>query len=266
MLTDQRRALPKQGLPGTFVHGLGLLYAFAAFLLALSAFLYAIPFLANFRTAGAPLVSPTIDVGRAAAAQWAAAVDLGLVMLFGLQHSLMAREGFKRRLRRRFPAGLERATYVLASSLTFWPVLLLWQPIPFVLVDFSGVRIVLTTAYLAGWLIVLTGALNNDLLELWGVRQAWAWSRGKTHASQPFKERWLYGRVRHPIYLGLFIAFWATPVLTAGHALFAAAMTAYILIGARFEERDLVRKHGRPYRDYQRTVPAFLPRLRSRAN
>ena len=157
-----------------------------------------------------------------------------------------------------FPEGLERATYVHASNLTLWPVLLFWQPIPIVLVDLSSVRPLMMGIYWVGWLIVLLSSLNIDLLELWGLRQAWSWSRGEVYEPPPFKESWLYRQVRHPIYLGLLIAFWATPQLTVGHALFAGCMSAYIFIGAWFEERDLVRKHGESYRDYQRKVPAYL--------
>ena len=184
--------------------------------------------------------------------------DVCLIALFGLQHSLMARDGFKQWLTRNVPEGLERATYVHASNLALWPVLLLWQPIPFVLVDLSPVRPLMTAVYWVGWLIVLLSSLNIDLLELWGVRQARSWSRGEVYVPPPFKESWLYRRVRHPIYLGLLLVFWATPQLTAGHVLFAGCMSAYIFIGTWFEERDLVRKHGQSYRDYQRKVPRLL--------
>jgi protein-S-isoprenylcysteine O-methyltransferase Ste14 len=118
--------------------------------------------------------------------------------------------------------------------------------------------------YWLGWLIVLLASLNIDLLELWGVRQAMSWARGETYQPPPFKESWLYRRVRHPIYLGLLIAFWATPQFTVGHVLFAACMSAYILIGTWYEERDLVRAYGQSYRSYQRAVPAYLPRLLTR--
>ena len=117
----------------------------------------------------------------------------------------------------------------------------------------------MTGIYWLGWLIVLLSSLNIDLLELWGLRQAWSWARGEVYEPPPFKQSWLFRLVRHPIYLGLLIAFWATPWLTAGHALFAGCMSAYIFIGAWFEERDLVRKHGESYRDYQRKVPGYLP-------
>jgi len=250
--------------PGGLLRALGLLYALVAFVAALALFLYAIPFLGNLRFLKRAIVNPTIDLGPSAPVVWAILVDCGLILLFGLQHSLMARDGFKRWLVRNIPGGLERATYVHASNLTLWPVLLFWQPLPVVLVDLSAVRPLVTAIYWAGWLIVLLSSLNIDLLELWGVRQAWSWSRGEVYASPPFKESWLYRQVRHPIYLGLLIAFWATPQLTAGHALFAGCMSAYIFIGAWFEERDLVRKHGQSYRDYQRKVPPYLPALRRR--
>ena len=253
----QRKTKPPSGLLRT----LGLAYALAAFVAALALFLYAIPFLGDLRVLKRAIVNPTIDLGPPAPVLWAILADGCLILLFGLQHSLMARDGFKRWLARILPEGLERVTYVHASNLALWPVLLLWQPIPTVLVDLSAVRALVTAIYWAGWLIVLVSSLNIDLLELWGVRQALSWSRGEVYEPPPFKENWLYRQVRHPIYLGLLIAFWATPRLTAGHVLFAGCMSAYIFIGAWFEERDLVRKYGDAYRDYQRKVPGYLPRL-----
>ena len=247
--------------PGGLFRALGLLYALIAFVTALALFLYAIPFLGNLRFLKQAIVSPSIDLGPPTPIHSAVLVDGFLILLFGLQHSLMARKGFKRWLARNIPDGLERATYVHASNLALWPVLLFWQPIPAVLVDLSAVRPLMTGIYWAGWLIVLVSSLNIDLLELWGLRQAWSWARGEVYQPPPFKEKWLYRQVRHPIYLGLLLAFWATPQLTAGHALFAGCMSAYIFIGTWFEERDLVRRHGDSYRDYQRNVPAYLPRL-----
>jgi protein-S-isoprenylcysteine O-methyltransferase Ste14 len=264
MAVSQSVVQTKTKPPGGLLRALGLLYALVAFVAALALFLYAIPFLINLRSPKGTMVTPSIDVGPSAPVAWAVLIDLCLILLFGLQHSIMARDGFKRWLARNFPEGLERATYVHASNLTLWPVLLLWQPIPTLLVDLSGLRPLTTGIYWAGWLIVLLSSLNIDLLELWGLRQAWSWSRGEIYQPPPFKESWLYRRVRHPIYLGLLIVFWATPWLTVGHALFAGCMSAYIFIGTWFEERDLVRRHGNSYRDYQRKVPAYLPSVRRR--
>jgi protein-S-isoprenylcysteine O-methyltransferase Ste14 len=264
MATSQSFVQTKTTPPGGLLRALGLLYALVAFVAALALFLYAIPFLINLRYLKGAVVSPSIDVGSSVPVVWAALIDVCLILLFGLQHSVMARDGFKRWLARNFPEGLERATYVHASNLTLWPVLLLWQPIPTVLVDLSGLRPLMTGIYWSGWLIVLLSSLNIDLLALWGLRQAWSWARGEAYEPPPFKENWLYRHVRHPIYLGLLIVFWATPWLTVGHVLFAGCMSAYIFIGAWFEERDLVRKHGDSYRDYQRKVPAYLPALRRR--
>jgi methanethiol S-methyltransferase len=250
--------------PGGLLCALGIAYALLAFAGAMALFVYAIPFLANLRFLSRTIVEPSIDFGPALSMPWTIIVDCGLIVLFGLQHSLMARDGFKQWLVRNIPAGLERATYVHGSNLTLWPVLLFWQPIPTVLVDLTGVRPLMVAIYWLGWLIVLLSSLNIDLLELWGLRQAWSWSRGEVYQPPPFKENWLYRRVRHPIYLGLLLAFWSTPYLTAGHALFASCMSAYVFIGAWFEERDLVRKHGQSYRDYQRDVPGYLPALTGR--
>jgi protein-S-isoprenylcysteine O-methyltransferase Ste14 len=257
-------APPAAHPPGATLRALGLAYALAAFLAALALFLYAIPFLGNLGLLKRLIVYPSVDFGPQHGVAWAALMDVGLILLFGLQHSLMAREFFKRWLTRNLPQGLERATYVHASNLTLWPVLLFWQPIPAVLVDLSGVRAVMSTIFWLGWLIVLLSSLNIDLAELWGLRQARSWSRGEVYAPPPFKASWLYRLVRHPIYLGLLVAFWATPQLTVGHALFAGCMSAYILIGTRFEERDLVHKHGPSYREYQHKVPALIPGGRRR--
>jgi methanethiol S-methyltransferase len=254
----------KANPPGGLLCALGIAYALLAFAGAMALFVYAIPFLANLRFLSRTIVEPSIDFGPALSMPWTIIVDCGLIVLFGLQHSLMARDGFKQWLVRNIPAGLERATYVHGSNLTLWPVLLFWQPIPTVLVDLTAVRPLMVAIYWLGWLIVLLSSLNIDLLELWGLRQAWSWSRGEVYQPPPFKENWLYRRVRHPIYLGLLLAFWSTPYLTAGHALFASCMSAYVFIGAWFEERDLVRKHGQSYRDYQRDVPAYMPALTGR--
>ena len=245
--------------PGGFQGALGVVYAGTAFITAFALFLYTIPFLANLRFHKSLIISPTVDLGPRASISRAVLIDGVLILLFGLQHSLMAREGFKRWLRAFVPDGLERATYVHASNLALWPVLLFWHPIPTVLIDLSIIRPFMTSIYWLGWLIVLLSSLNIDLLELWGVRQATSWSRGEVYVRPPFKENWLYRRVRHPIYLGLLLVFWATALLTVGHALFAGCMSAYIFIGAWFEERDLVRKHGDSYRDYQRKVPPYVP-------
>ncbi len=261
-MTTMRRQAGSETSPRSALLGaLGAAYALVAFAPALALFLYAIPFLANLKIAKQAVVTPSIDIGDPGPVATAVLVDSLLIALFGLQHSLMARPGFKRRLMRLVPSALERATYVHASNLALWPVLLFWQPLPYVLVDLSSQRALISAIYWLGWLIVLLASLNIDLLELWGVRQAMSWARGEAYAPPPFRESWLYRRVRHPIYLGLLIAFWATPQLTAGHALFAAGMSAYILIGTWFEERDLVRTYGDAYRSYRRAVPAYLPRL-----
>jgi protein-S-isoprenylcysteine O-methyltransferase Ste14 len=261
MAVSQPLAQFKTKPPGGLLRALGVAYALAAFAGAFALFIYAVPFLANLRYPKSLIVDPSIDFGPSTAVPGAILADACLIGLFGLQHSLMARDGFKQWLTRNVPEGLERATYVHASNLALWPVLVFWQPIPFVLVDLSAVRPLMTAVYWTGWLVVLLSSLNIDLLELWGVRQAQSWSRGEVYVPPPFKESWLYRQVRHPIYLGLLLVFWATPQLTAGHVLFAGCMSAYIFIGTWFEERDLVRKYGQSYRDYQRKVPAYFPRL-----
>ena len=225
--------------------------AYAAFLLSAA---WAIGFLAD---RGAPT---TID-GPATGPAWVAlAVDAALLLAFAVQHSVMARAGFKRRLTRLIPAAAERSTYVLVASLLLFALFGWWQPAPAVIwqvgVPWSAA---IWVVYAAGWVIVVWSTFMVDHADFLGLKQAYLRLRGRAYRSPEFTQRQLYRWCRHPMMLGLVIAFWATPRMTAGHLFFAAAATAYIAVGIRFEERDLRAQIGADYEEYASRVPALVP-------
>jgi protein-S-isoprenylcysteine O-methyltransferase Ste14 len=202
-----------------------------------------------------------IDHGARHPAAAAVAVDLALLLLFAVQHTAMARAGFKAWLTRRVPHGLERSTYVLASSAVLALVLAARQPIGGSVWDLHGVAAgAAWTAFAIGWTIAISSTFMIDHLDFLGLRAAHRHARGLARVAPPFRERWLFALVRHPLMLGLLIAFWSTPHLTGGHLLFAAASSGYIAVGIRFEERDLHRELGDVYADYAERVPALVPR------
>ncbi len=203
-------------------------------------------------------VAHTVDSGPAGSAWLAVPVDLGLVLLFGAQHSVMARDGFKRRLARVLPEPVERSTYVLAASLALGLVFGAWRPVPVTVWRFGGVWAALTwTVYALGWVVVIAATFMVDHLDFLGLRQAAAY--GRPYRAAGFTVRWMYRWVRHPLMLGLLVTFWAAPRMTAGHLLFALAGSGYIAVGVHFEERDLRHRFGADYDDYARRVPAVIP-------
>lgn len=237
------------------------LYGIICYIIFLVAFLYAIAFVGDFP------VPYTVDHGRDAAMPTALVINLILLGIFAVQHSVMARRGFKRWLTRWLPAPMERSTYVLLSSaaliLLFWQ----WRPIPAVIWD---VRMpwawwLLYALFTLGWLVVLTGSFAINHFDLFGLRQAWLGARGCPYKEIELKENLFYRLVRHPLMLGFLVAFWAIPHMSAGHLLFAIATTGYVLIAVKlFEERDLLAMHGEAYRAYQRRVPMLCPWPRPR--
>lgn len=195
----------------------------------------------------------------------AVGVDLALLGLFALQHSVMARPGFKRIWTRLVPQPIERSTYVLISCLVTFLLIWQWRGIDTVVwkVQHPLAHSLLWALFAAGWLLVPAVTLLINHFDLFGTRQTWLYLRGRPYASLPLRAPLLYKRVRHPLYLGWTLAFWATPTMTLGHLLFAGMMTLYMALAALVEERDLVAQHGDAYRDYQRRVPMFIPRLRA---
>jgi protein-S-isoprenylcysteine O-methyltransferase Ste14 len=234
-----------------------LTYGTLCYLLSLAAFLYAVGFVGGFLT-------PTrLDGPRQGPLAAALAIDGGLLALFAVQHSGMARPGFKRWLTRFVPQPAERSTYVLLSSaallLLFWQ----WRPLGGALWEAPGgaARAAVSAAYAAGWLAVLLTTFLINHPDLFGLRQVWLAFRGVPYTALRFATPWPYRVVRHPLYVGWLTVFWAAPTMTAAHLLFAAGMTAYILAAVRWEERDLVAAHPE-YAAYRRRVPMLLPRLR----
>lgn len=234
---------------------LGFLYGVVAYVAFLAAFLYAIGFVGNI------VVPKTIDSGPAGPWLPALIIDVVLLGIFAVQHSGMARIGFKKWLTRFMPASIERSTYVLLSSAVLGLLYWLWQPIPAVIWDVSGTAgaTVLWILFWAGWLIVLAGSFMIDHFDLFGLRQVTLAMQDKPYTSIGFKTPMLYKYVRHPLMTGFVIAFWATPVMTAGHLLFAVATTGYILLALQLEERDLLAAHGDHYKEYQGTVSMLFP-------
>ncbi|MDX1658628.1 MAG: isoprenylcysteine carboxylmethyltransferase family protein [Nitriliruptorales bacterium] len=231
-------------------------YGFVAYAAFLAVFAYFVGFIEGL------IVPKGIDDGPDTTVWIAALADVGLITMFGLQHSVMARPGFKRWWKRYVPEPIERSTYVAISTATLALVMLLWQPIPEVVWEINAQpwRGIVYGISFAGWGILLLATFLIDHFDLFGVKQVVRHQRGEAYEHPTFKTPLLYRYVRHPLLLGFLIAFWAAPTMTVGHLLFAGAMTIYILVAVRYEERDLIRYHGDQYRRYRDEVPRLIPR------
>ena len=233
-------------------------FGVVSYLIFFAVFLYAIGFIGGFAT-------PTLlDGDPHASLPTALAVDLALLAAFALQHSGMARPAFKRWWTRIVPEEAERSTYVLLSSLALAALFVYWQPIGGVIWSVTGAaRSSLIGLYLFGWVLLLYTTFLIDHFDLFGLKQVWRRLGNKTYRAPAFRTPALYKLVRHPLYVGWLVIFWAAPTMTAAHLLFAFACTSYILIAIRWEERDLADAFGNTYRDYQARTPMLIPRLRS---
>ena len=240
---------------------LSLAYGVLVYLACLASFVYAMLFLADV------VVPRSIDTGSAAPLVPALLIDLALLGVFGVQHSVMARRSFKRWWTRIVPPAVERTTFVLAATLALAALFWQWRPIaePVIWrVESTFGTGLLTTLYWLGWGIAFLSTSLIDHFELFGLLQVHAQVIGRGRPVAAFHTPLLYRFVRHPIYFGFLLAFWAAPVMSAGHLLFSIASTGYILIGVWFEERDLVAQFGERYRAYREQVGMLLPRPRRR--
>ncbi len=234
---------------------IAFLYGLVAYLVFLGSFLYAIGFVTGIA------VPKTIDSGPFAPMSEALIVDLLLLGLFAIQHSVMARKEFKQWSAQFVPASVERNTYVLVSSLVLILMYWQWRAIPAVVwqVTNQGLAQALLGLSLVGWLIVLLGTFLINHFELFGLQQVTNNLTGRTVPAPKFVTPFFYKVVRHPIYVGFLIAFWATPIMTMGHLLFSIMTTGYIIIGTLLEERDLIATFGDDYRRYRERVSMLIP-------
>jgi protein-S-isoprenylcysteine O-methyltransferase Ste14 len=242
-----------------FARFLMLFYAIVSYAVFLVSSLYAVGFVGNY------LVPNSIDAGGRTNLSEAIVVDLLLLGIFAIQHSIVARPAFKQWWAKIFPVACQRSTYVLLSSLILLLLFWQWRPIPIQVWQIDGIAAwLLIGVYWLGWLIVFASTFMIDHFDLTGLRQAFFARRGAELPGQSFKTPRLYKIVRHPLMLGFLLVFWATPGMTAGHLLFAIMTTAYILVGLQFEERDLIAEFGATYQQYRRRVPMLLPRILGR--
>lgn len=237
-----------------------LLYGVISYAIFFATFLYAIGFVGNL------LVPKSIDSAPLLPLASAIGVNILLLGVFALQHSIMARPAFKKWWTRHVPRAMERSTYVLFSSLALIAMFVFWQPMGGVIweVQHPLGQAILYGLFALGWLLVLLATFLINHFDLFGLRQVWLFFRGRDYTPLSFGTPWLYKYIRHPLYLGWFFAFWATPTMTVAHLLFAIMTTLYILLAIQLEEKDLIAEHGKRYIDYRKQVPMIIPRLQGR--
>lgn len=237
------------------------MYGIIAYFAFFGSILYAIGFVGNL------VVPKTIDGEPQVPMLNAILINGSLLLLFALQHSIMARPAFKRWFTRIIPEVIERSTYVLLSSLCLALMMWQWQPMGGMIwsTDNATVKTILMVIYLVGWAIVFLSSFLINHFDLFGLRQVWLYFNGKPYTHLKFKLPFLYKYVRHPLYLGLLIAFWSTPVMTITHLFFAILTTGYVFTGIQFEEKDLVNTFGEKYKSYKKKAPMIIPFTKKKA-
>jgi methanethiol S-methyltransferase len=232
-----------------------LLYGIIAYVIFFGTFCYAVGFVSSI---GVP---KHIDSEPQSSLGMAILINAGLLSLFALQHSIMARPAFKRWWTQFIPESIERSTYVLLASLCLILLFLKWEPMGIIVwqVESEGIQFLLQFFCLMGFGIVLVSTFLINHFDLFGLRQVWLQFMDVKYQSLPFRTPFFYKYVRHPLYLGFMIAFWATPTMTAAHLIFAIMTTGYMLTAIQFEENDLIKHFGIRYRDYKRSAPMLIP-------
>ena len=234
------------------------IYSIISYFIFLGTFLYLVFFLGDI------LVPKTINSGMNSSVIPAVLINLGLIALFGIQHTAMARKSFKERWTRIIPEPIERSTYVLFSSLTLLILILFWQPIPAEIwsVETGWGTMMLDWGFWLGWMIVFLSTWMIDHFNLFGLKQAWNNLKNREPDQPGFMEPGFYKYVRHPLMLGFLIAFWCTPHMSAGHLIFSGGMTLYILVGVKKKKKAMMKQFRKEYGDYRSRVPKFFPLFR----
>lgn len=237
---------------------LTLLFTTICYVIFLATFLYLIVFIGDFSFA-----DRTVNVGPQASPPTAAIIDFGLIALFGLQHSVMARPSFKAAWTKVVPHAAERSIYVLAASMALIVLFRSWHPIDKIIWNITGpiFQTLIWALFWLGWVIVLVSTCLINHFELFGLQQGWFFYRGRKAAKPELRQPFFYRWVAHPLYSGFFLTFWATPRMTVGHVVLAAGMSAYMLIAIRYEERDLTHLFGDDYSRYRAGVGGLAPRI-----
>ena len=232
-----------------------MLYGVVSYLLFFIIFLYLIAFVGNF------IVPKTIDSGEVGSLVPSIIINVILLLIFAIQHSVMARPAFKSWLTKYIPVSIERSTYVMFTNIALVLIFVFWQPMPELIwnVESSIGSLILNGIFWLGWIIVLLSTFMINHFDLFGLRQVYINFRGQEYSHLEFRTVGLYKLCRHPIMLGIVIAIWATPAMSTGHLLFAVVLTMYIYIALQFEERDLVTFFGETYKQYQAKVPMLFP-------
>lgn len=236
---------------------LAFIYGVFCYLIFFATFLWLILFLGDFEA----YVPTTVNSGTECSMPEAIVINLALIVLFGIQHTVMARNSFKDKWTEIVSEPLERSTYVLFSSLSLLLMFWYWRPLPQTIweVEATGISLILQWGFWLGWLILFLSTWMIDHFNLFGLRQVWNYMKGEVQSPPRFMEPGFYKFVRHPLMLGFLIAFWSIPHMTLGHLIFSAGMTLYIVVGVFFEEKSMKRRFGEEYKDYRKRVPKFFP-------